>query len=99
MTDSQRENAELLKALGRPADVIAVNTGLPLEAVRAWLRTGRWPVPRQMTLFDRDGYSPRPETAQPVATDERDHGSRVFAAAGGQNQPPSSTHSGQEQYE
>ncbi len=80
MTSSQREIAELLKSLGRPAEVIAVNAGLDIEVVTTWLATGKWPGPRRRRLFDPTGYSPRPETAQPVATDERDHGLRVFAA-------------------
>ena len=79
MTPAQRETAELLKSLGRPAELIAANTGIPVEIIKNWLRSGRWPGPRQQTLFDATGISPRPQTAQPVATDERDHGLRVFA--------------------
>ena len=78
---AQREVAELLKSLGRPAEAIIANTGLPLEIVQNWLKTGKWPGPRQGRLFDPTGLSPRPETTQPVATDERDHGLRVFSRA------------------
>ena len=81
LTPDRIEAARLLRDLGRPAEAIAANAGLRLEIIQNWLKTGKWPGPRQGRLFDPIGYSPRPETAQPVATDERDHGLRVFSRA------------------
>ncbi len=60
MTPAQRQDAELLRDLGQPAELISVNVGLPLAVVRSWLRTGRWPGPRQGRLFDPSGYSLSP---------------------------------------
>ncbi len=64
-TAQQREIADLLHDLGRPAELIAINAELPLEVVRAWLKSGKWPADsRQKTLFNA-GASPR-ETTQPA---------------------------------
>ena len=76
MTTAQRADAELLRSLGRPAEVISANTGLSLAVVKDWLRTGRCPGPRQKTLFDRDGLSPRPTTKP--ATVGHSHGLSLF---------------------
>ena len=78
MADSQREIAELLRSLGRPPELIAVNVGMPLATIKAWLRTGRWPGPthRQGRLFDPSGYSPRPTTKP--ATTASGHGLHLF---------------------
>ncbi len=80
MTSSQRENAELLKSLCRPAEVIAANAGLPLEIVQNFLKTGKWPGPRQGRLFDPSGMSPRPSTTKP-ATVGHSHGLHLFKRA------------------
>jgi hypothetical protein len=77
MTQAQREIAELLRDLQRPAELIAVNAGLPLEEVKVWLKSGRWPGLRQGRLFDPNGLSPRP-TIKP-ATVGHSHGLYLFA--------------------
>ena len=79
MTPAQRETAELLKSLGRPAELIAANTGIPVEIVKAWLKSGKWLGPRQGRLFDPTGYSPRPSTTQPATASQGNHGLRLFA--------------------
>jgi hypothetical protein len=68
MTPAQRADAELLRDLGRPAGIISANTSLPLEIVRAWLKSGRWPesAPTQLGLFNA-GTSPR-VTTKPATT-------------------------------
>lgn len=80
MTRQQREDAELLRDLGRPAEIISANSGLPLDEVRAWLASGRWPGPRQGQLFDPSGLSPRSEMAKPVTNLRDGHGLRLFAS-------------------
>ena len=79
MTPAQRADAELLRGLGRPAELIAVNTGLPLETVQHWLRTGLWPGPRQKTLFDASGWGIRPSTTQPATASRGNYGLSLFA--------------------
>ncbi len=99
MTPAQRETAELLRSLDRPAELIAVNAGIPVEIVRAWLRSGRWPksTPKQQTLFDATGLSPRPETMKP-ATVGHSHGLHLFSRAADvrDQRQTSTTHSGTE---
>ncbi len=80
MTENQREIADLLHDLGRPVDIIAINAELPIEVVRAWLKSGRWPVvDRQGTLFNGAGASPR-ETTKPATSLRSGHGLRLFAS-------------------
>ncbi len=79
-TAQQREIAELLRDLGRPAEAIAANAELPVAVVRAWLRSGRWPaVDRQRALFELAGDSPR-ETTQPVTASKGNRGLSLFAS-------------------
>ena len=80
MTPAQIEIASLLKDLGRPPEMIAANAGIPVEIVKAWLRTGRWPksTSTQKSLFEA-GASPR-ETTKP-ATTASGHGLHLFARA------------------
>ncbi|RLS51880.1 MAG: hypothetical protein DWH91_17930 [Planctomycetota bacterium] len=86
MTPEQREAAELLRDLQtdpkRAAIVIAANTGLPLEFVQVWLKTGRWPVPRlvQRSLFDA-GDSPQ-EATKPTTTASGQGLHRLFNPTG-----------------
>ena len=81
MTPAQREVAELLHDLKRPAELIAVNSGIDLPTIKAWLRTGRWPKssPRQGRLFDPTGLSPRPPATQPAIATGRNSGLNLFA--------------------
>ena len=83
MTPAQREVAELLHDLKRPAELIAVNSGIDLPTIKAWLRTGRWPKssPRQGRLFDPSGLSPRPSTTKPADTNTGNSGLHLFARA------------------
>ena len=77
---NQLEAANLLRDLQRSASVIVANTGLPLAAVKAWLRSGRWPaVDRQKTFFDMAGEQPR-ETTQPATASKGNHGLSLFAS-------------------
>ena len=76
---AQREVAELLKSLGRPAEAISANSQIDQPTIKAWLRTGLWPGPRQKTLFDASGWSPRPSTTQPAAATDRNSGLNLFA--------------------
>ncbi len=96
-TAQQRENAELLRDLGRPAEAIAANAELPIEVVKAWLRSGKWPaVDKQRTLFDIAGASPR-ETTKPVTNLRTSHGLHLFAISPGGNPVSTKTHSSPEQ--
>ena len=82
MTESQREIAELLRSLCRPPELIAANSQIALPTIKAWLRTGRWPGPRQGRLFDPTGMSPRPEpTNQPAIATGRNSGLIHFSRA------------------
>lgn len=78
MTARQLENCVLLRDLKKPVELISIQAELPVESVKRWLRSGAGKA-LQLSLFDRDGWSPRPETTQPVATNERDHGLRIFS--------------------
>lgn len=96
MTPAQIETAELLRDLRRPAEMIAANAGIPVEIVKAWLRSGRWPksTPTQLALFDAGATSR--ETTKPM-TVGHSHGLHLFARdAGGQDQRPTATHSSEE---
>ena len=79
MTPAQRADAVLFRELGRPAEAISANTGIPVEIVKAWLRTGRWPKSTQKTLFDA-GDSTR-ETNQPAIATGRNSGLIHFSRA------------------
>ena len=79
MTVSQRETAELLRSLDRPAELIAINAGIDMDAVQHWLKTGKWPSPRQGRLFDPTGLSPRLSTTKPTVTTLGNSGLSLFA--------------------
>lgn len=59
MTVNQQEIAELLCDLKRPAEAIAANSGIPVETVKTWLKSGKWPaVNTQRSLFELAGEPP-----------------------------------------
>ena len=79
MTGQQQGNAELLRDLGQPAELIAINAELPLEIVKVWLKTGKWPVPDKQQVFGFDaGDQPR-EKPKPVTSLRSSHGLQQFA--------------------
>ena len=95
MTDSQRDNAELLKALGRPADAIAANSSVPVKVVKAWLKSDKWPESAQMQqkLFDATGFVTRPKATKPSVPEER-RGLHLFSNPRGKPEFTQATPSG-----
>ncbi len=80
MTARQLEICVLLRDLGKPVELIAVQSQVPVEIVRDWLRTGVCKA-HQLLLFDRDGWSPRPDPMTKPATTASGHGLSLFKRA------------------
>ena len=92
MTPDQLEIATLLRGLGKSAELIAIQTGLPLEGVTAWLKTDTWPtVDKQRKLFDAGANEPR-EMIKPAIATRRESGLHLFSSAG--DKPDFQSHSG-----
>ena len=92
MTGHQREIAELLRDLGKPAELIATQAQMPVDHVREWLGSGAW-KPR---LFDA-GELPR-EMTQPARTLGGYRGLSLFSRDP-VGKPVQSNHSGMEVFE
>jgi hypothetical protein len=98
MTAHQQQIAEFLLGLKRPAEAISVNSGIPVEVVKARLTSGRWPaINRQRQLFDAGATTPR-ETTQPASTLGGNRGLSLFSRDP-VGKPVLSNHSGMEVFE
>jgi hypothetical protein len=77
MTARQQEIAQLLRDLGKTPELIAIQTELPVDRIKDWLKTGVWKV-RQRTLFDAGEVEPR-ETQKPAITVAGNRGLQLFS--------------------
>lgn len=77
MNSHQQEIAELLRDLGKPAEMIAIQAQMPVDRVREWLGTGVWKL-RQPSLFDAGALPPQ-KTTQPASTLGGNRGLCLFA--------------------
>lgn len=91
----QQQIAGLLRSLNRPAEIIAANAQLPIEDVKAWLKSGKWPaVSPSRSLFDVAGEGTPREVEKPGSTLKSSPGLRLFSNPTGKSENSTATLAG-----